>query len=112
MLFRNRLIRAVWFAETLRGSFSYSPPPGLTFSSRLSRNFSKGDSGLQKIVSFFSPDFYRLGPPGAMRVPGLSNLLLETPQEAVPKYDESNKPKIWEYRYRPHIRFSVLNGAR
>jgi len=44
MLLRNRLIRAIWFAETLRRPFFIFSLPGLTSSSRPYRNFSKGES--------------------------------------------------------------------
>ena len=44
MLLRNILIRAVWFAETLRRPFFIFFPPGFTSSSRPYRKFSKEES--------------------------------------------------------------------
>jgi len=51
MLLRNRLMRAIWFAETLRRTFSYSPQGLTSSSSRPYRNFSKGESFPNKFSS-------------------------------------------------------------
>jgi len=67
MLLRNRLIQAIWFAETLRRPFFILPPPVLASSSRHQRKFSKGASfsnifpliwPLKKSCQHFSPDYY------------------------------------------------------
>jgi len=72
MLLRNRLIRAIWFAETLRRPFFIFPPPVLTSSSGPYRNFSKVEQISNKFLRnlplkklcqhFFTRLLHRPGP--------------------------------------------------